>query len=157
MNRKNKRSLPRNIAKKFVQKSISKFLKSKEMNNRHTWECSLLLKLKEEIKNSNIVVKNSKRFTKFQNYFMPEEKWKEVKGEFFKKSKLPSKRELLTSYWKGRINESYYNYLLNEKDNTYVKVENNKWVISKDVAEKLTEEDNKKLEELKNWLASNMR
>lgn len=157
MNRKNKRSLPRSIPKKFVQKNISKFLKSKEINNRHAWECSLLLKLKEEIKNSNIVVKNSKRFTKFQDYFMPEEKWKEVKGEFFKKSKLPSKRELLTSYWKGRINESYDNYLLNEKDNTYVKVENNKWVISKDVAEKLTEEDNNKLEELKNWLASNMR
>ncbi len=157
MNRSNKRSLLRNVPKEFVQKNISKFVKSKDVNNRHAWECSLLLKLKDEIKNSNIVVKNSKRFTKFQDYFMPEEKWNEVKEEFFRKAKLPSDGKLVTSYWQGRINRSYDNYLLNEKSNVYVKVENNKWIISKDTAEKLTEEDNQKLEELKNWLASNMR
>ena len=48
-------------------------------------------------------------------------------------------------------------YLLSEKDNFYTKIEFGKWVLSKDFAEKLPRENEKKLKKLERWVASHMR
>ncbi len=88
---------------------------------------------------------------------MSDEKWKGVKEEFFKRAGLPQNNELVANYFMNRLNIAYDGYLLSEKDNFYSKIESGKWVLSKDSAEKLPPEDEKKLKELEKWFASHMR
>jgi len=157
MNVAHKRNLPQDAPFNFVPKTLRKFVIFNKEINRHAWECSLLLKIRDEIKSSNIAVKNSKRFGKFQDFFMPDDEWKKVRKEFYLKAKLPENPELVPNYWTERLNKSYDQYFLHEKDNLYVKVMNDKWVLSKDQGEKLSESQEEDLKKLKKWIASYMR
>ena len=157
LNRSNKRNLTKNTPLNFIPKQLRKFIINNKEINRHAWECALLFRIRDEVKNSNISAKNSKRFGKFQDLFMPDEEWGKVKKEFFARANLPNDAELVEEYWKKRLDISYDQYFSNEKDNTYVKVVNDKWVLSKDKGTKLSEDENGKLKKLKKWISSNMR
>ncbi len=45
--------------------------------------------LRDEIKVGNIAVKNSKRFTRFEDFFIPDKKWDEMREQFFLRANLP--------------------------------------------------------------------
>ena len=47
-----------------------------------------MLKLQEELKSGNLSVRNSKRFGKFDDYFLPQEQWASRREAFFQRSGL---------------------------------------------------------------------
>ena len=102
-------------------------------------------------------VKNSKRFGRFQDLFMPVVNWHNNKEKFFSHIKLPHDQELAPEYLKARLNKAYDEYFENEKDNHYVKVINKKWKLSKDCSEDLSEQKQVALDKLKKWISSHMR
>jgi TnpA family transposase len=157
LNTLHKRNLPEGVPFNFVPKALRKFVVVDKEISKPAWECSLLLKIRDEIKNSNIAAKSSKRFGKLQDFFMPADEWSKVREQFFCKAKLPVDTVLVVEYWQTRLNEAYDQYFLHEQDNGYVKVINDKWVLSKDQGEKLTKMQGDSLEELKGWIASHMR
>ncbi len=50
--------------------------------DKRAWECALLLRLRDEIKSGNISVKHSKRFGRFDDFFIPSHWWESVQEEF---------------------------------------------------------------------------
>jgi hypothetical protein len=88
---------------------------------------------------------------------MSDSEWYKVKSEFFDSVKLPQDPELVPKYLMTKLNQAYDEYFLCEKDNTYVKIVNDKWALSKDHGEKLSKEQSERLQELKKWIASKMR
>ena len=63
MNREKKRQLPCNPPTKFIPKRLARFVINGDKVDRHAWECALLLKLQEEIRHGNVVLKGGKRFS----------------------------------------------------------------------------------------------
>ena len=120
LNTMHKRSLPEEAPCNFVPKALRKFVVMDQEISKPAWECSLLLKIRDEIKSSNIVAKSSKRFGKLQDFFMPADEWSTVREEFFRKAKLPMDSALVVEYWQTRLNEAYDQYFLHEQNNSYV-------------------------------------
>ena len=66
-----------------------------------------MLKLQEELKSGNISVGNSKRFGRFDDYFLPQEQWAFRRETFFQRSGLPSDPKEVAGYLKARLNRAY--------------------------------------------------
>lgn len=126
------------------------------MVKKSDWEVALLTKIKDEIKAGNLSVVNSKRFDKFDNFFMPDCDWRKVRSHFFQKAKLPENPDEVSKYLTGRLNVAYDNFLATDKQNSYAKVENDKWVLSVDPALELTPQEESDLNKLKTWLSKHM-
>lgn len=153
----NKRDLPEDAPSGFIPKRLRKLVIVDNKIDRKAWECALILQIRDGIKNSNIVVSHSKHFGKFSNLFMPDEEWHKVRSKFFEKAKLPEDPVLVYDYFNERINAAYDIYLLSEKCNKYAKVVNDKFLLSKDAAEKLSSSQEDGLKKLKQFISSHMR
>ncbi|WP_145279850.1 hypothetical protein [Tautonia plasticadhaerens] len=57
--------------------------------DRKAWECALLLKLKDDLRSGNLSVKHGKRFGRFEDYFLPGERWEPLRQPFFRRSGCP--------------------------------------------------------------------
>lgn len=157
LNANNKRKLGADTPLRFIPKNLQKDIITGDQIDRHAWECALLFAIKDEIKNSNISIKNSKRFCQFQNLFMPEEKWFEVRSSFFAKTRLAQNRDDAMAYLTKRLNNAYEQYEKYAEYNSYAKVIDGEFVLSRDQAEEPTDKQKEELQALKNWLASCMR
>ena len=157
LNLNNKRKLDKDTPVNFIPKNLRKHIISGNQINRHAWECALLFNIRDEIKNNNISVRNSKRFCKFQDFFMPNERWIHTSEAFFAKTQLPQNSKEAIPYLTERLGEAYDQYLEGAKYNKYAKVIDGKWSLSTDQAYKLTEKQEEDLKLLKNWIASYMR
>jgi hypothetical protein len=157
LNTNNKRKLDADTPLEFIPKNLRKEIITGNQINKHAWECSLLFAIRDELKNSNISIKGSKRFCQFQNLFMPEDKWLEARNIFFARTRLPQNRDDAMSYLARRLNDAYDQYEKYAACNSYAKVVDGEFVLSTDPAEKLTDKQEKELKVLKNWLASHMR
>ena len=157
LDKNNKRKLSQNnIPINFIPKDIRKYIIKNKKINRSAWEVSLLIAVRDAIKNSNINVGKSKRFCKFADFFMSEDKWNLIQDTFFSKTKLPRKASDAISYLAIRLNKKFDSYLENHKNNKYAKVVKGKLKLSTDPAIKLTKTQEKELKRLKAWLKSHM-
>ncbi len=157
LNLNNKRKLDIDTPVNFIPRKLRKHIINGNQINRHAWECALLFNIKNEIKNNNISVKNSKRFCKFQDFFISDEQWVHTREAFFAKSKLPQNPKEAIPYLTERLNMAYDQYLESAKHNKYAKVIDGKWSLSTDSADKLTKKQEEDLKLLKNWIFSHMR
>ncbi|MBS0287100.1 MAG: Tn3 family transposase [Proteobacteria bacterium] len=157
LNGQQKRKLPNNAPIDFIPKKLRSLVKPQGILDKPAWECALLTSIRDEIKVGNLTVKDSKRFGNFDNFFMPYAQWEKERTPFFKRAGLPENPQEAQTYLTERLNQAFDKFLVAEPNNTYAKVENGKWILSVDPAEKLSVEKEKSLDTLKSWLKRHMR
>jgi hypothetical protein len=99
--------LPDDAPVDFIPKRLVPIVMDGGLPSRPAWECALMLKLQEELKSGNISVGNSKRFGRFDDYFLPQEQWAFRRETFFQRSGLPSDPNEVAGYLKARLNRAY--------------------------------------------------
>ncbi len=158
MNEQGKRKLPEDAPTGFIpRKILSAFGNNINNLDKPSWECALLTSLRDEIKAGNIAVKNSKRFTRFEDFFIPDKKWAEMREQFFLRANLPFTSTEVKLYIENLLDTAYDRFLENFSSNKYAKVTGNHWDLSSDPAEKLSEKKEEKRVLLEKWLEKNMR
>ena len=157
LNQQQRRKLPDDAPIDFIPKKLIPLVKPKGILDKSAWECALLTSIRDEIKVGNLTVKDSKRFGNFDNFFMPYTQWQKERTDFFKRSELPVNPTEAKVYLTERLNQAFDKFLVTEQQNTYAKVENGKWVLSVDLAESLSETEEKSLDALNAWIKKHMR
>lgn len=104
-----------------------------------------------------MAARSSKRFGRFDNYFISDERWTTQRDAFFQRAGLPGKPEDVPAYLTARLNEAYDTFLASLPENAYATVDEKGWVLSTDSADKLGKETEKRLDTLENWLSDNLR
>jgi hypothetical protein len=92
--------LPDDAPVDFIPKRLAPIVMDGGLPSRAAWECALMLQLQEELKSGNISVGNSKRFGRFDDYFLPQEQWAFRRETFFQRSGLPSDHNEVAGYLK---------------------------------------------------------
>ena len=157
MNAEGKRKLPEDAPLGFMPKKVRTLVEKDGVISKRDWECALLAAIRDEIRVGNIAVQSSKRFGRFDEFFISNEQWASQRDAFFKRAGLPVQAEDVSTYLTERLNRAYDHFLDSLPENTYADVNENGWVLSSDVAEKLDKETEEKLEDLTAWLDDNLR
>lgn len=157
LNKDGKRKIPENTDLSFIPKKLKQFLNPKGQIDRKAFECALLLTLRDEIKRGNIWIKDSKRFVKLDDFFITNSEWNTRRKGFFINSGLPANPADVPEYLTERLNKAYDKFLNSLDENTFVTFDENEWSLSKNISEKLTKKEEKKLDELENWLKEKLR
>lgn len=125
--------------------------------SKRDWECALLTAIRDEIRIGNVAAQSSKRFGRFDNFFISNERWSTQRQAFFKRAGLPMNPEDLPAYLTARLNQAYDDFLTGLPENTFAAVDDFGWVLSTDSAEKPDKETERRLDTLENWLSDNLR
>ena len=157
MNEGNSRKLPDDAPLGFIPRKLRPLVEKNGEVSKRAWECALLTAVRDEIRAGNIYVQRSKRFGRFDDFFIADAKWKKQRESFFTRAGLPAKAEDVPEYLTSRLNQAYDNFLELLPKNSYAGVNEKGWQLSVDSSEKLDEAGKQKLEKLKAWLAENMR
>jgi TnpA family transposase len=157
MNADLKRKLPEDVPTDFIPKRLLPFVVNDGTPDRKAWECALLLKLQEDLRSGNLSVKHGKRFGRFEDYFLPKERWEPLRKSFFQRSGLPANPRDVRDHLTKRLNTAYDLFLKTAPDNTYATVEEDGWHLSTDAAETLDTAAQTRLGDLKRWLTKQMR
>src|SRR3954462_7554775 len=157
MNADLKRKLPEDAPTDFIPKRLLPFVVTDGTPDRKAWECALLLKLQDDLRSGNLSVKHGKRFGRFEDYFLPRERWEPLRESFFQRSGLPADPKDVPGYLTKRLNTAYDLFLKTAPGNTYATVEEDAWHLSRDTAETLDAAAQTRLGNLRKWLAEHMR
>lgn len=157
MNDQNKRKLPEDIPLDFINKKIRPFVEVNGNVNKAAWECALLTAIRDEIKAGNLSVKQSKRFGRFDDFFISDKKWNELRETFFLRADLPIRSNEVEAFLTQRLNRAFDRFLELLPENSYVTMDENTWHLSADSMDKLDSESEKRLSQLKDWLSQHMR
>jgi hypothetical protein len=156
MNASGMRKLPENAPLEFIPKPLRALIE-KDNITRRDWECALLTAIRDEIRVGNVAAQDSKRYGRFDNFFIARQRWVEQRERFFQRAGLPLNTEDVPAYLTRRLNRVYDDFLTSLPENTYATVNENGWVLSSDEAEKLDARTEKQLEKLHDWLDHNLR
>ena len=117
----NKRKLPQNAPTEFAAKRWQPLLHDDQGKlQKPAWECALLSQLREEIRAGNLSVRHSKRFCRFDDFFIAEEQWAPLREAFFERAKLPPHDPSeVPAYLRQRLNSAYDQFLATSETNTY--------------------------------------
>jgi len=157
MNADLKRKLPEDAPTDFIPKRLLPLVVTDGQPDRKAWECALLLKLQDDLRSGNLSVKHSKRFGRFEDYFLPKDRWELLRNSFFQRSGLPTDAKDVQGYLTERLNKAYDLFLKTAPDNSYATVDENGWHLSTDAAETLDAAAQTRLGDLKKWLTKHMR
>ena len=158
LNADHKRKLPEETPTAFLSERQVSLVKDDQGHlDKHRWECALLVKLRDEIKAGNLAVQCSKRFGRFDDFFMPDAAWQKIRESFFRRSGLPQQPDQVSAYLRTRLGQAYDRFLEVAPDNSYATVDENGWHLSTDPSEKLAPEAQHQLNRLKDKLAQHMR
>lgn len=157
LNEKHKRKLPDDVPVDFIPKKIRKLVESEGVVNKAAWECALLTAIRDEIKSGNVSVQSSKRFGRFDDFFIPEDSWAKIRESFFRRAGLPADKTEVDAYLRERLSTSFEQFLTALPKNAFASVGDDGWLLSSDAAEKLDTESEASLKSLKDWLGDNMR
>ena len=157
LNVDNKRKLPEDVPMGFIPRRLLPVVQDGDTPDKRAWECALLLRLRDEIKSGNISVKHSKRFGRFDDFFIRSEQWESVREEFFRRSGLPANPQEVRGYLTDRLNKAYDLFLKAAPTNSYATIDEQGWRLSVDPSEKMDKDSHDRLKQLKGWLSSHMR
>lgn len=157
LNDQNRRKLPDDVPLEFIPRKIRPLIQNNGTIDKAGWECALLTAVRDEIKAGNLSVKMSKRFGRFDDFFISSDQWAKVRETFFKRAGLPGNQTEVQSFLTAFLNNSFDRFLGKLPENTFAKIDENGWRLSTDAQEKLDEQAARGLERLKNWLSENMR
>ena len=145
MNAGNKRKLPEEAPTDFVPASLLPLVENGDRPDRRAWECALLVKLRDEIRSGNVSVKHSKRFGRFDNFFLSGDRWEALREDFFRRSGLPTNPEDVSGCLSKRLGEAYDRFLETAPGNSYATADGDGWRLSTDPSERLDQESQQKL------------
>ena len=157
MNADLKRKLPEDAPTDFIPKRLLPFVVTDGEPDRKAWECALLLKLQDDLRSGNLSVKHGKRFGRFEDYFLPQERWEPLRESFFQRSGLPADPKDVPGYLTKRLNTAYDLFLKMAPGNSFATADEDGWHLSKDAAETLDAAAQTRLGDLRKWLAKHMR
>jgi len=157
MNTTGKRKLPEDAPLGFIPKKVRALVENDGVVSKRDWECALLTAVRDEIRIGNIAARSSKRFGRFDNFFISSEQWATQREGFFRRAGLPANPADVPAYLTNRLNRAYDDFLASLPENTYAAVDNDGWVLSTDSAEKPDKETEKQLENLEIWLSDTLR
>ena len=157
MNADLKRKLPDDAPTDFIPKRLLPLVVTDGKPDRKAWECALLLKLQDDLRSGNLSVKHGKRFGRFEDYFLPKERWEPLRKSFFQRSGLPANPKDVPDYLMKRLNTAYDLFLKTAPHNSYATADGNGWHLSTEAAESLDAAAQTRLGELRKWLAKLMR
>ena len=123
MNADLKRKLPEDAPTDFIPKRLLPFVVTDGKPDRKAWECALLLKLQDDLRSGNLSVKHGKRFGRFEDYFLPKERWEPLRKSFFQRSGLPADPKDVPDHLTKRLNTAYDLFLKTAPDNSYATVD----------------------------------
>lgn len=94
LNEANKRKLPEDVPLDFIPNKLRDFVETSDGTvNKHAWECALLTAIRDELKAGNIFVQDSKRFGRFDDFFIADTQWHNLRDTFFNRAGLPVNSE----------------------------------------------------------------
>jgi predicted transcriptional regulator len=157
MNQAGKRKLPEDAPLGFMPKKVRALVEKDGFISKRDWECALLTAVRDEIRIGNVAAESSKRFGRFDNFFIANEQWEAQWKAFFQRAGLPVNPVDVPAYLTDRLNRAYDDFLASLPENTYAAIDNDGWVLSADSAEKPDKETEKRLETLESWLSDNLR
>jgi TnpA family transposase len=157
MNQAGKRKLPEDAPLGFMPKKVRALVEKDAVISKRDWECALLTAIRDEIRIGNVAAQSSKRFGRFDNFFISNERWAAQREAFFQRAGLPVKSEDVPTYLTARLNHAYDSFLASLPENTYAAIDEDGWLLSTDPAEKPDKETRKRLDTLENWLSDNLR
>ena len=157
MNQEGKRKLPEDAPLGFIPKKVRDLVEKDGVISKRDWECALLTAIRDEIRTGNVAAQSSKRFGRFDNFFIADEQWRAQRDAFFQRAGLPAKPMDVSAYLTARLNNAYDTFLASLPNNAYATVDEKGWVLSTDSADKLNKDEEQQLETLENWLADNFR
>src|SRR3954463_10243556 len=127
MNADLNRKLPDDAPTDFIPKRLLPFVVTDGTPDRKAWECALLLKLQDDLRSGNLSVKHGKRFGRFEDYFLPQERWTPLRESIFRRSGLPSNPRDVPDYLTKRLNTAYDLFLKTAPHNSYATADGNGW------------------------------
>ena len=157
MNADLKRKLPDDAPTDFIPKRLLPLVVTDGKVDRKAWECALLIKLQEDLRSGNLSVKHGKRFGRFEDYFLPKERWEPLRKSFFQRSGLPADPKNVPDHLTKRLNTAYDLFLKTAPANIYATADEDGWHLSTDAAETLDAAAHTRLGELRKWLTKQMR
>jgi TnpA family transposase len=157
MNADLKRKLPDDAPTDFIPKRLLPLVVTDGKVDRKAWECALLIKLQEDLRSGNLSVKHGKRFGRFEDYFLPKERWEPLRKSFFQRSGLPADPKNVPDHLTKRLNTAYDLFLKTAPANTYATADEDGWHLSTDAAETLDAAAHTRLGDLRKWLTKQMR
>ncbi|MGC1953325.1 MAG: Tn3 family transposase, partial [Gammaproteobacteria bacterium] len=158
LNATHKRSLPVDAPTDFVPKGLQRFIRDQDGRlQKSAWECALLTQLKNDLRAGNLSVAHSKRFGRFDDFFIPDAQWTPLRDNFFRRARLPRDPTAVSSYLRHRLNAAYDRFLASASGNHFASVNDDGWHFSVDPSEKLDAVSERQLTELKEWLGQHMR
>ena len=154
MNADLKRKLPEDAPTDFIPKRFLPFVVTDGTPDRKAWECALLLKLQDDLRSGNLSVKHGKRFGRFEDYFLPKERWEPLRESFFQRSGLPADPKDVPGSLTKRLNTAYDLFLKMAPENSFATADGDGWHLSKDTAETLDAAAQTRLGDLRKWWPS---
>ena len=151
-----KRKLPKTAPIDFIPKRLLPLVVNGGSPDRRSWECAVLVKLREELRSGNLAVRHSKRFGRLKDYFISDQQWDAARESFFLHSGLPADPNKVPAYLKDRLNKAYDVFLRTEPENKYATAKDGRWHLSSDPSERLAPDAEARLHRLKGWLARHM-
>lgn len=157
MNKDGSRKLPEDAPLGFIPKKIRNLIETDGVISKRDWEVALLTAVRDEIRTGNVAAKSSKRFGRFDNFFISQNQWEKERSNFFIRCGLPENSDDVPTYLTDRLNRAYDTFLDGLPHNTYASVDENGWILSVDSAEKLDKKTEAELASLKDWLSEHLR
>jgi TnpA family transposase len=158
LNATHKRSLPVDTPTDFVPKGLQRFIRDQDGRlQKSAWECALLTQLKNDLRAGNLSVAHSKRFGRFDDFFIPDAQWTPLRDNFFRRARLPRDPTAVSGYLQHRLNAAYDRFIASASGNHFASVNEDGWHFSVDPSEKLDAVSERQLTELKEWLGQHMR
>lgn len=158
MNQSGKRKMEADAPISFMPKSTQNLVvKEDGQIDKASWECALLIAIKDNIRSGNIAIKDSKRYGHIDDLFMPQKEWETRREAFFKRAGLPSGPTQVKAFLTTRLNRAFDSFLEKLPKNKYAQLDDNGWRLSKDESVELSKESKEKLNQLEQYLAKHMR
>jgi len=157
MNEDGKRKLPEDAPLGFVPKKLRSLVESAGEVNKRAWECALLLAIRDEVRAGNLYVQQSKRFGRFDDFFISDGKWQAQRDAFFKHAGLPALAKDVPGYLTERLNLAVDRFLEGLPENSYARIDEGSWQLSVDSTAQLDGAGKDQLEALRTWLAERLR
>ena len=83
MNQENRRKLPEDAPPDFIPKKLRPLVEQNGVVDKHAWECVLLTAVRDEFEAGNVFVDQSKRFGRFDDFFITDERGLHFGRAFF--------------------------------------------------------------------------
>ena len=157
LNEANKRKLPDDAPLDFIPRRLRPLVEENDKVSKRAWECALLTAVRDEIRAGNVYVQQSKRFGRFDDFFISDTRWHSSREGFFQRAGLPVEAKDVPVYLTERLNLAYDQFLESLPENAYASVDEDGWRLSTDQAEKLDTDSEQRLDELNEWLSDNLR